>query len=210
MDKEPTNSNANSTALMHKRVFKLVLLAILAAVIVVLQYFGAALKVGPFNLTFTLIPVVLGAAILGIPEGAGLGFLFGLITLINCINGADIGGAMMFAANPFATSFVCLFKGTMAGLVPAIICKALEKRETLGVILASLSAPVVNTGIFCIFLPIFFMDIFKQWAAGTNLFIYMFTGLIGINFLIEFLVNALLATTLAFVVNVIKHKMKLG
>ena len=52
-------------------------LGMFAAVIVVLQLLSYAIKIGAFNLSLVLIPIVLGAYLYGAKTGAVLGGIFG-------------------------------------------------------------------------------------------------------------------------------------
>lgn len=73
--------------IMKKKAFftsrNITFLAVLLALVIVLQIFGGYIKIGPVNFTLTLVPIVLGAVMLGPLAGLILGFAFGLITLIN-------------------------------------------------------------------------------------------------------------------------------
>ena len=76
-------------------------ISLLIAMIVVLQFVGGMIPpVGGFSISLVLIPIVLGAAIYGPKSGAILGAAFGTIVAINCVTGADPGGAMVFQAMP--------------------------------------------------------------------------------------------------------------
>lgn len=72
---------------MKKKAFftsrNITFLAVLLALVIVLQIFGGYIKIGPVNFTLTLVPIVLGAVMLGPLAGLILGFAFGLVTLIN-------------------------------------------------------------------------------------------------------------------------------
>ena len=46
----------------HENVKKMVALALLAALVVVLQTVASGIKVGPIPITLTLVPIVIGAA----------------------------------------------------------------------------------------------------------------------------------------------------
>lgn len=81
----------------------------------------------------------------------------------------------------------------MAGAV----YKAIEKKnKVVATIVAAIICPVVNTGIFLIGCRLFFFDTIKTWAAGTNVFVYMITGLVGFNFLFELGLNIILSPTI--------------
>ena len=60
-------------------------------------------------------------------------------------------------------------------------------------IAAAVVCPVVNTGIFLVGCNLFFMDTIKEWAGGTNVGVFMITGLVGLNFVFEMLVNIVLS-----------------
>ncbi len=167
--------------------------AILTALVIVLQIL--AIMTRPlmpfFSLTFVLIPIVIGAAKCGPGMGAWLGFVFGIVVLIS-------GDAAAFlAVNIPGTIITVLLKGTLCGLAAGLAYKALEKKnQTAAVLVSSVVCPVVNTGIFLIGCLIFFLDTVKEWAvawgAGDNFVKYMFLGLAGVNFLVEFGINILL------------------
>lgn len=187
------------------KTYRLVLTALLAALVVVMQVISAYVKFGPFSITLTLIPLVVGAILLGPKQGTVLGALFGLVVYIFCIAGVDVGGNVLFTANPFLTGLICLLKGAAAGLVSALVYKALSKVNfVLAVILAAAVAPVVNTGLFILGMLIFFSDILTEWAAGTATLTYIFTGLVGINFLVEFGVNLVFSPAIASVIRAVR------
>ena len=181
-----------------KRIRNLVLMAILAALIVGLQFIGG-ISIGPFSITLTLIPIVVGAILLGPVFGAVLGLVFGLIVSIFSITGRDPGGQMGFAASPVIAWALCLLKGAAAGFLPAVVYRAV-KQKTLAAYLASMTAPVANTGIFIVGMLLFFRPLLETWAGGQNALVYAITGLAGINFLIEFAVAVLFAPAVALVV----------
>ena len=62
---------------------QMVMGAILAAIVIVLQYISLLIKIGPVTLTLVLIPVVIGAAHGGCGMGAWLGAVFGFAVLIS-------------------------------------------------------------------------------------------------------------------------------
>ncbi len=73
-------------------------LAVLLALVVVLQ--SIALVTGIFlatSLSFVLIPIVIGAVLLGPAAGAILGFMFGFMTVIFGVTGADSFTFLLFS-----------------------------------------------------------------------------------------------------------------
>ena len=64
----------------QQKIFRLTMLAVLTALVLVLQLTGTVIKLpGGTSISLTLVPIVLGAMILGPVGGAWLGFMFGLI-----------------------------------------------------------------------------------------------------------------------------------
>lgn len=185
-------------------------LSLLTALVVVLQLLSYTIKIGTFNLSLVLIPIVVGAALLGTRAGAFLGFVFGLVTLLASVFGLDGGGNILWVNNPLLTALICLVKGTAAGLVSGLIIHAFAKAEhpNWGIILGALAAPVVNTGLFVGGTLLVFRDILAAWAdawtKGTDTFTYIVFGLLGLNFLIELAINALLSPTAVRIVQAVR------
>ena len=198
-----------------QKTLQTVQLAMLVALVVVLQLISAIIPpIGGVSITLTLVPVVIGAILFGIKGGAVLGFFFGLIVLINCITGLDIGGNILWNANPFFTALICFVKGTAAGIVPAVIYSLFTSKGTsissgkkyVSALLAALSAPVVNTSLFVCGMLLFFMDTLYAWAGGSDIGSYIIFGLAGLNFLVEFIINIILTPAIVRIVDVVKKK----
>ena len=178
-------------------------LAIFGAVIIFLQLFATFVKFGPFSITLALTPIVVGAAAYGISTGALLGGIFGGVTLVACIFGWDIGGNILWTANPFLTALLCFFKAGAAGFASGLVYKLSSKKNpNIGALAAAVVCPVVNTGIFCLAMALFYNEILTGWAADTPVFSFVMFGLVGVNFLIEFSVNVILSPITARILKV--------
>ena len=190
----------------NNNIVKMVQVAILMAIIVVLQLLSYVIKIGTFNLSLVLIPIVVGAVMFGPKTGAWLGFVFGAVVTACCVSGMDAGGAILWNANPFLTAAICLIKGTAAGWVAGLIATAFKNSRTpwVGIVLAALAAPVVNTGLFLVGLSTCFYDVLVAWAGGQEILYYVVFGLVGINFIIEFALNAILSPTVTAIVKALK------
>ena len=183
----------------------LVGMSIFTALVVVLTVIATFVKFGPFSITLALAPIVVGAAVYGPKSGAWLGGVFGFVVLLMCIFGADVGGAILWNVNPFATAVLCIVKGAAAGWAAGLVYHALSKKSvTLGVVLAAVCSPIVNTGIFCLAMATLYQATLAEWAAaaGSNVVSFVFLGLIGVNFLVELLVNVVLTPVIARIVKV--------
>ena len=170
-------------------------LGLFTAVIVLFQLLSYGLTaMGVFPLSLVLIPIVLGAYLYGAGFGAFLGTVFGIVVTVCCFTGLDKGGYILVSANPFLTTAICIVKGAAAGLLSVIVSKCFKSRNsTLAILLAAITAPVVNTGLFVAFTTLFFKEILIDWAGGTALAFYVITGLVGVNFLVEFIINVVAA-----------------
>ena len=166
-------------------------IALLMAMVVVMQFIGGMIPpVGGFSISLVLIPIVLGSAIFGPKAGAILGGTFGAIVVINCISGADPGGAMVFQANPILCILVVMSKGILAGLLSGAVYQAVKGFNSyLAMILSAIICPVVNTGTFVVCMYLFFIDVLAAWAGGGDVLGYILTGLILANFVPELIIN---------------------
>ncbi len=189
----------------HHRTRLAVTLALLTAIVVILQLLGSFIHFGMFSISLVLVPIVIGAALCGVLSGAWLGFVFGLVVLLS-------GDAAAFmTVSPLGTILTVLLKGTFAGLLSGLVYKALAGRnETLATIAAAVVCPVVNTGIFIIGCYVFFLDTVSQWAQamgyGGNVTGYIFLTLVGANFLFELLVNIVLSPTIVHIIKIGRKK----
>lgn len=182
---------------------KLVLGAVLTAIVVVLQLMGSFIRFGPFSISLVLVPIVIGSAMCGWKIGAWLGFVFGIAVLLS----GD--AATFFAINIPGTVVTVLLKGTLCGLVAGLVYKLLEKvNRYVAVIAAAVVCPVVNTGVFLLGCVVFFMRTIAEWGAAqgfTNVAGYMFLGLAGGNFLVELAANIILAPVILRVISLKKY-----
>lgn len=188
---------------------KLTTLAIFTALIVVLQLVSALLTrfvpVLPVSITLTLVPIVVGGALYGAGAGAYLGGVFGVVVMLFCVTGLDLGGAMLWNANPWMCALVCLVKGIAAGAVAAAVYRALcgknAKNATHAAVVAGICAPTVNTALFIAAVFLFFRETLILWAGGKDLMTYAITGLAGFNYLLELCVNLVLAPVIVRIIN---------
>lgn len=183
---------------------KFVLGALLTALVIVLQFLGAFIKLGPFSISLVLVPIVIGATLCDYKIGAWLGFIFGVVVLMSGDAAAFLG------IDVFGTVVTVLLKGTLCGLAAGLTYKLLEKyNRYLAIIAAAIVCPIVNTGVFLLGCLVFFMKAIAEWgvAEGFNSTVkYMFIGLAGLNFLAELTINILLAPTILRIVDAVKKR----
>ena len=166
-------------------------LGIFTAIVFVLQMLGAFIRFGPFSISLTLIPIVVGAALYGPGAGAWLGFVFSVAVFAS----GDAGAFLV--VNAIGTVITVIAKGTLAGYAAGLVFRALEKVNMwLAVICAAIVCPVVNTGLFLVGCWLFFLETVAGWGAAMgfeSMGKYMILGLVGANFLFEVLSNIVLS-----------------
>lgn len=191
-----------------KKTVQLTQLSILAALIVVLQLMSYNIKIGTFNLSLVLIPLVIGGVMFGPVAGAILGSLFSAVVIVGCVTGMDAGGNILWNVNPWLTVLVCLVKGTAAGFVGGAVAKLFRKKTNvpfLGVLTAALAVPIVNTGLFVLGMWFLFRETLVAWAGGQEVVSYVFLTLIGVNFLIELGLNLVLSPTTERIITAVRR-----
>lgn len=175
----------------------LVLAALLTALVVVLQFMGAFIKLGVFSISLVLVPIVIGAATCGKKIGAWLGFVFGVVVLLS-------GDAAAFlAVNVFGTVLTVLIKGTLCGLFAGIFYDLIKgKSKYAAVAVSAIICPVVNTGVFLLGCLLFFMPTITEWAGSQAVAEYMILVLVGANFLVELAINVVLSPVIVRLINI--------
>lgn len=189
---------------------KFVGIAMLAAIVVVLQFVGNFIKFGSVSISLVLLPIVVGAVIYGPSAGAILGAVFGSVIIVGYLSG---NVDFLWTANPLATAIVCLLKGATAGFVSGLIYRFFSKNKSksskvFGSYFAAIICPVVNTGIFLLAMFTIFKPQLVEISGGTGIVYFAFVMLAGLNFLIEVAVNVILAPVIVAITNAIKSSRK--
>ena len=178
----------------NAKIKRMVGIALLMAMVIVLQFVGSMIPPigGTVSISLVLIPIIVGAAIYGPGAGAILGLTFAVVTIINCITGADPGGAMVFQANPLMCIAVVGGKSILCGLASGWVYKLLRKKNAyIAMLCAAIVCPVVNTGTFVTCMLLFFKPVLSAWAGGTDVVAYVLTGLVLCNFVPEMILNVI-------------------
>lgn len=177
----------------HTSVVRLTTTALLAALVVVLQTVATEIKIGPVPISLTLVPIVVGAIVFGAGTGALLGGVFGVVCLIAGITGTDQFTYLLWVTSPGWLVIVCVGKAIACGAAAGLMYRLFAKRQTMGCIVAAITAPIVNTGVFALGMLTVFKPVLQEFAGGTNVVYYFFVAFVGVNFLVELGVNAALS-----------------
>ena len=186
-------------------------LGVLTALVILFQAFGSYLTIGTTPISFVLVPIVLGGVLLGVFAGLVLGVSFALVVIIMGLTGADAFTSLLLSEVAFPTILVILLKSIAAGVVPALCYKAIAKKNRyVAVIVASVLAPVCNTGIFFIGCLTLFNEFLTVHFVpdGQAVAVFVLTVFIGFNFVIELLINVVLSPSVYTIVKVMSKSAK--
>lgn len=199
-----------------QKIRQMVLLAVLTAIVMVLQLAGNYLRLPIMGtpVSLVLIPIALGAMLLGPAAGAWLGFVFGVVVYIQCgVMGMDAFTAFLFNAHPIVTLLICVVKSTLAGFLAGLVYKLLKnKNEILAVFLAAAVTPIVNTGVFILGCLAILSTIegyiaVKQELIGDVSGVYfLFIVCAGINFIFEFILNMVMAPAIERIIHIFARR----
>lgn len=140
----------------NERLRTMVKLAMLVALLAIFCFTPLGfLKIGIVEITFNMIPVIIGAITVGPAAGAFLGALFGAASFWQCF-GQSTFGTLLFGVNPFCTALICFVPRILAGLLPGLIFRAMTKKRDniaayfVSAAVGSLTNTVLFVGGFCL------------------------------------------------------------
>ncbi|WP_418666755.1 ECF transporter S component [Allofournierella sp.] len=178
-------------------------LSVLLALELILAYTPLGyLRVLPgLEISFLMIPVTLGAMLLGPAAGAVLGGAFGLTSFGTCF-GSSAFGATLLAVNPLFTFLTCVPTRILAGWLAGLLFRILTRRRATQALepnpaprpapgyafgAAALAGPVLNTLLFTGALVLFFYHtafiqgfVTSLGAANPLTFMVLFVGVQGL------------------------------
>ena len=181
----------------QQKIKKLTVLSVLGALTAIVSFLP--LKTLGLEITFSMIPVAVGAILYGPSGGAVLGGVFGLVSFLQCL-GYSAFGAALLGINPLLTLIVCLPTRILAGFFAGVIYKALQKSvksDIPALLSASLAAPLLNTLFFMTALVLCFYNtelvqsfVAQLGASNPFTFVVLF---VGINGLVEIICGFIVA-----------------
>jgi uncharacterized membrane protein len=169
--------------LTRSQILWMVQTAILTAIIILMAFTPLGyLKIGPVEITFLTLPVVIGAVMIGPLAGAFLGLVFGMTSLVQCF-GISLFGTTLFGISPILTIILCLVPRVLMGWLVGLIFQALQKpawsHRLWSFVIASLSGSALNTILFVGGLIFFFgqSDYIRSFGPNTWAIIVLLTGI---------------------------------
>ena len=178
--------------------------ALLTAIELVLIVISNYVSIGPVNINLALVPIAVAGMVFGPLSGLFIGLVNGLVTILS-----PSTQAIFMPIAPFGTVLICLLKTGFAGFLCGLIYIPFKnmqsnKRKMVGSVLASVTVPIINTGIFTIGCYTFF----SPWLADVtnasqydNSFVVLIMVILGINFIFEFSISLLLSPSINMLVN---------
>ena len=156
-------------------------LALLMAIVLIMAFTPLGYLHTPWgvSVTFIVIPVAVGSVVLGPGAGAFLGLVFGLTSFANAFQSAT--GALMLQATVPGTFVGSVVPRVLVGLIPGLICKALQHAPKLRPIKAAVCCfltPVLNTAFYIVTSWLIFSETWLDIAAAAG-----YTGDTGIRLL---------------------------
>ena len=170
----------------------LVRISVLVAIMLLLEVTGLGMiKTAGLEITTLMVPVIVGAIVMGPGAGAVLGGVFGCISFWECF-GKSFFGAMLLGINPFYTFLVCVPTRILAGWLCGVAFKGLnrlDKSNLWSFGAAGFVGALCNTAFFMTTLCLFFYNTeyiqgFVQQMGSANVFLFI-VAFVGINGLIE-------------------------
>ena len=178
----------------RKTTVKLTMYALLTALLVVLGYVNIPQPAG-LSITFNMIPVAIAAIAMGLPGGAIIGGVFGLISFLQCFGlvGYSGMGAALVNISPLLTFIQRFGSRVLVGVICALVYKALNKKVNtyLCCLLTGFSAAFFNTLFFMSSLVLLFggTEYMQNLMAGRGVIAFIIAS-VGINAVVEMIVAA--------------------
>ena len=165
--------------------------AIFIAIILVMRITHlTSIPVGPLVMTLAMIPIAIGAMLLGPLGGAILGTVYGFTSLYDAMTGASAMTGVFFQLSPILTIILCVvirgFVGAATGWLFQLF-KKLDRHRIWCYFAGGLAAPMLNTILFMGYIVlVFYQTDFIQnlvaikGAVNPLMFIILVVGIQGL------------------------------
>ena len=165
--------------------------AMLCAILLIMSFTPLGyLNIGPLAISFNMIPVAIGAIVLGPIGGMILGAMFGITSFLQCIGigGTSAMGVLLFEINPLFAFFQRFLPRLIAGLLSGYVYQLVKKviNSTIACFATGFSAALLNTVLFMSALILFFgnTEYVQSLIAVRNVIIFI-CAFVGVNAIVE-------------------------
>lgn len=189
-------------------------LVVFALIIVVMAFTPAGfLKTGNLEASFLVVPVAIGAILLGPTNGAVLGLVMGVVSFAQCFGASDMGSAL-FGVSAINTFMLCVIPRVICGWMAGVFYDLLSKIDKTGFvpqIAAAVVCPLFNFILFMLGLSLLFgqtpylLNLQTQMNASG---IGFYFALGGMNLLYELLASVVLTTGISTLILKFKKRNK--
>jgi len=166
-------------------------LGLFIGIILLMKLTGlSSIPVGPLVMTFTMIPIAVGAMLLGPLAGTILGTFYGFLSLYDAITGKSLMTAAFFAVSPFMTVLLCIGTRALVGYLTGLLFRVFQKLDRHRIwsyFAGGLLAPMLNTILFMGFIVLFFYHTefvrnlaAKKGAVNPLMFVVLVVGVQGL------------------------------
>lgn len=187
------------------KILRLTQLSVLVALLLIFGFTNIGyIKIGVIEITLNIIPVAVGAIVLGPSAGAICGTVFGLTSFWQAVSGMSAFGAMLVNVSPILTFVLCFVPRILEGLLTGYIFKGLSKiskSNSMPCAVSGLACPLLNTLMFVgLFILLFgktevFASLYGQSAASN--IVAFFAWFVGLNGVIEAIAGFVIATAIS-------------
>lgn len=160
------------------------------------------------DISLMMIPVGIGAMLMGPKAGAWLGFIFGATSFYQSMTGSSPFSAMLFNISPIGTFMTCIPTRILMGFLTGLIFQAvqkLDKKKTACYFVGGFFAAFLNTVFFMSVLLLFFWN--TEFIQGINetlggLNPILFVGaFVGVNGMLEMPASCIVGGVVSKAVN---------
>lgn len=196
--------------------YKIIELSALAVIVVAFQTLTALNPFDKISITLALVPVTLGAMLYGFEGAILLGSVYGVFSIIYGFTFDKTLLGVLFDSNWIVAALVCLFRGSAAGCIIALIYKGLKNiNRYVGMFLSAIAAPIINLAVFSFGIP-FYIKTIETLAEKRNISFVEFIAhaIVFESFLPELLTTVFLVVVLLKPMTILRrvykrHKRKL-
>ena len=206
---ETTNTVTEMTKKKGMSARELTSLGLLTGILLVMSFtpLGYFRTLG-LDISLMMIPVGIGAMLMGPKAGAWLGFIFGATSFYQSVTGSSPFSAMLFNISPIGTFMTCIPTRILMGFLTGLIFQAvqkLDKKKTVCYFVGGFFAAFLNTVFFMGVLLLFFWN--TEFIQGINetlggLNPILFVGaFVGVNGLLEMPASCIVGGVVSKAVN---------
>lgn len=160
------------------------------------------------DISLMMIPVAIGAMLMGPKGGLWLGFIFGATSFYQALTGTSVFSATLFNISPLRTFLLCIPTRMLMGFLTGVIfllAAKMDKKKTICFFVGGFFAAFLNTLFFMGTLILCFwnteyIQTFNTAFGGVNPFLFV-VFFVGVNGMLEWPASCLVGGIISKAVN---------